>query len=403
MYLRSLANTAFGPGDGLLFNRPGGGIRATNLVIASGGRGRGRRPGAPLFGGVLEVGYPRGGGIITLTLNAYINPTRFAAHQPARHLAGVPIAEWDQGHPRLYAREPTLAVGGEVSLDGGDNILLTPASRLFDRPEAWSRQLARYWQGLLETIDDAIHAAAGPGDATVETFRPSLNLRQAETYWEFRSTDPTVLVAQLEPYLWQLGAGAETRSFDYPHGDVAAEIDGNSRSVRVQLRPGVLLKVYAKTSKRVRFEISHKLRNVRGGWRHTSSNISDLASWLEGLASDAAEHMNGALEHLELCSAVTSTQHSPSRLVRQVVTCAEGEVEADTVMSLLTENGVIRIGVRDPLQGVTRRLVKAGVLRRVGRNYVLQAEYRQAGASLRRTAPHLPAPDEVTLPQGELF
>lgn len=320
-----------------------------------------------------------------LILEATLNPTRFLAHQPyARQWAMQPMSAWDLGEPNLYRRRPPRRASGEVVLDGEDNVLLGTAADRFARPEAWFTHVQRYWGAFLAEIDGAIRTAAEAGGAVVEEVSQHLSLKAVESYWEFASDDPTGLVAGLEPILFQLGREATARTFDYPEGLRIAARHHNAKSVLVRLRPGVSLRVYAKTTGRTRFEVVHELTKsasiLRGG--HQSSDWGMLPVWLQRLASRAADDLNSALEEIEKLSFEPADSAQSYALVRRLIAACVGDHMADAMLSLLVNNRVIRIGVRDPLRAPAQALVTSGVLEKVRERYTIAPHYRRAVGEL---------------------
>jgi hypothetical protein len=329
----------------------------------------------------------RRGGIerVALTLNATINPTRFIMHQPSRRFALSPRETWVLPPPAMYRRAVSRRVGDEAILDDNDNVLLGEAAQRFAHPDVWERQFQRYWAGVVEQVSTAIGWAAHTAPAMVEDFLPSVTLRTVETYWEFGSADPTALVAELEPVLFQLGMDPVARTFPFPNGQLERGLCHNARQVTVRLSAGVRLKVYAKTTRRVRFEIEHDLKEGRtliaGGRR--SGDLSALWRWLDHLRGVAAVDLNRALDAIEHRSIHPANSAPTYALLREIVRATDDEVMADALLSLIVHQGVIRIASRDPLRTPVQRLVAAGVLAKVRGHCSIAPTYRRAASELR--------------------
>lgn len=267
-----------------------------------------------------------------------------------------------------------------------DNVLLTGSAQTHGRPEAWPLHLRRYWVGTIAEIEGAFSRATQHTGATVQRVADRLNLITSETYWEFSAADPTALVVELQPHLFELGDRPEARTFDYPFGLRTVGIEHNARSVRVRLAAGIKLKVYAKTTGRVRFEIEHDLQErtpARLG-RHTSTDLTDLPNWLDALAEDAAEHLNEVLQYLEERTFFPAGSLPSYNLVRRVGDAAPDRIMAEAALSLLINNGVFRLGPRDPLRPTVQALVRSEVLLKRGRSaFVVAPNFRRAVAELR--------------------
>lgn len=370
-----------------LFNSPSGTDPTTpRLDIAAGGQGSVRRPNAPLISGHLQVrriavpaSAQTGREIDGRRLRArlFLNPTRFVHHQiMPRHLPSPP-EDWDLGAPSFLTRRRLLSTSLEASLDGNDNVLLTTQSLSFGRPEAWPIHLDRYWSITQSVLNDCIIHAGLHFETT-----PFLNLRRVQTYWEFGATDPTAVVRSLVDPLNALGHRLTTRS--YPGGLVETERDNNCLSIRVRLRSGVILRVYAKTTRRIRFEIEHDLiKNARPlpQQRHTTNDPGQLLEWLDHLAEDASREVNWVLGILESLPSRGFSWVRSYHLVRRIVDIVGENGKVGAILSLLVNNGCIRLGPNDPLRPSVRDLVDANVLERVAprrQSFVVATRYRHA-------------------------
>jgi hypothetical protein len=197
---------------------------------------------------------------------------------------------WDLPIPLLETRQSQLRSGDEFSLDGEDNVLLTRSQMLFGRSDAWQRHLERYWLALIQRFDHIFGSAAALL-AIPHNFSPYLSLREIETYWEFRAEDPLAWLLSAEPHFRALGLAPEVRTHAYPDGEIRETIHQNARSLSVRLRSGVRLRVYAKSNRRLRFEIEHDLKeNARPlGGRRTTGSLDDLFNWLAAARRDATQ------------------------------------------------------------------------------------------------------------------
>lgn len=358
---------------GTIFSRPDGPERTHTALEIRKGRGRARPPGVPLYSGTLLAQRQNAteAGINTerrqLSLSLSINPTRYVAHQ--RHPGRDPfIGPEHWGTPSLLARRVSLRTRDEICLDGKDNILLGPRTRAFGRPDVWPHHLRRYWNGIITELDHEFRRCAPVAPyCRPPEFSPHINLRTTETYWEFRHPDPTALVAELSPVLLPLGIEASVREFPYADGWSETRFTGNSRSLTVLLATGVLLRVYAKTTRRIRFEIKHDLRDHAGviGGSHTAENHQALFGWLATIARDAARRLNDILAYVQGQQHRPAASLRPYNLLYRVIRAVPDERTAEAVLSLLVNNPVLRIGANDPLKDVVRSLTEWEVLERI--------------------------------------
>ncbi|WP_340647020.1 hypothetical protein [Phenylobacterium sp.] len=278
----------------------------------------------------------------------------------------------------------------ETILDANDNVLLTGAAQAHGQPDAWPLHLRRYWGGVIHELDAAFVRAATRSGGLVQRVAQNLNLRTLETYWEFASDDPTALVMELEPNLLGLGASAEARTFDYPHGERVTGRVHNARSVTVRLRPGVKLRVYAKTTGRIRFEIAHDLRKLTSTQflLHTRSSDADLFGLLDTLARRAADEVNAVLESLDKLTFFPPNSLRPYNLVRRISEALSDGAAADAALSLIVNNRAIRLAPGDPLRQMVKALERYEVLvKQSHATFVVAPLFRQAVAQLRGHAP----------------
>ena len=329
------------------------------LEIRRGGRGRGLRPGRPLVTGRLKTRrrprdeeqghfYAR-----ALSLELFLNPTRFMHHQPIANWQAPPQDYPDLPPPRLTAGEAHLSESsGEASLDGNDNVLFGRRRIHLARSATWLLNVQRYWLGLIVAFNDIFYAAAE--DHCGIEFHPRLNLKTVETYWEYHIEDPINWVCEVEPYVRSMAISSETHHYPVP----SVGLDRNSRSIHVVLRSGVRMKVYAKTTHRVRIEVEHNLReNARPIGRHTSQKPSELITWLDLCSRDAADQVNRVLAHLERQSIRASSDFSAIQLIVRVSQILGEASQAELIISLLAGNQRIEIGPRNPLRRAVRTLV----------------------------------------------
>jgi hypothetical protein len=361
------------------------------LQIRKGGRGAGERVGGPLFTG--EVRHWRVGKDDDFSIDQYglrlslsLNPTRYVAHQQSRSFAGLPVAEWSLPEPAMYRRRTVRGTRLETILDDNDNVLLTGAAQAHGQPAAWPTHLQRYWGGVTAEIDAAFADAAVRSGSMVQRVAENLNLRLVETYWEFAARDPTALVMELEVPLFELGGSAEARTFDYEHGERIAGRHHNARSVQVRLKPGVSLRVYAKTTGRVRFEITHDLQKLAPARYvlHTGTNDADLFGWLDTLAADAACEVNAALEHIEGHTFFPPNSLRPYNLIRRIGEALPDGAAVDAALSLIVNNRAIRLAPGDPLRPMVKALVRYEVLVPRDRStFVIAPLFREAVMEMR--------------------
>ena len=370
------------------------------LTVRQGGRGRGSRPGRPLITGKLKTRTGRRGeqterfvsDIVVLRLDAKLNPTRFVQYQPRREwvsMRTLPADQWTLPPPQLVSGEAILSdLDDEYSLDGADNVLMGRSAVTYARDDAWLIHVERYWDAIFSHIDGLIRQAAGNAGLGVE--RPTmLNFKGLETYWEFRMEDPVAWVREVEPALTSLGLSSDARTYPYPEGLAVESTSGNSRSLTIRIRPGTMLRVYAKTNRRVRMEIYHNFKenpSVLGG-RRTSEDHQQFFTWLKTASASAAEDMNFVLEYLERVTVRHGDQASITQLVSAITQALGDDVKATDFLMLLASNASVTVTVGSGLRTSVRTLRSRGILEPVRPNgsvYILTSRFTEAGRILRR-------------------
>ena len=281
-------------------------------------------------------------------LNLSLNPTRFVRHQPEPQPMPSANARWPPPSLSMSAAEPQG--NGEFSLDGKDNWL--PSGSFFEtwaNPHRWQRHLRNYVVGVAEEFHSQLeHAIDVTSDARLHRVE-SFTLRKVETYWEFAAIEPTELVRSLIPHLSAYSAGQATIStFPVP----AQMVNVNSLSFSVKLTAKLSLRVYAKTNRRVRFEIIQEDLNhrellglplVRRGQprQPRSGSFNDILRCLYVLRGRASTALNAVLEFLEQHTQVVESQISAFSFLMSIAAALQDRALAHTIVSLLVYHGRI--------------------------------------------------------------
>ncbi len=380
------------------------------LAVRGAGRGRGPGLNSPLVAGSLETKYAQqtdyhasslGRLSRRLRLRLSINPTRFVHHQPLGEWVArrtLSVDQWDLPAPILFSGRPRLFDLDEVSLDGADNVLFGRPTMLFAKAEAWQGHVQRYWNAFLTTFDGVFRQSAEMAGVSIFP-REEINLQSMQTYWEFAVADPPGWVKEIEPVILALGLGAEARTFAFPYGFANTELNGNVRSLTARLASGVKLRIYAKTSKRVRFEIEHDFTansrplNSDLGRGHVSSDFNDFLRWVRLAAHDAAEHVNRVLTRLELAFARRGDEASVTDLIIAVTQNVGDAVKAGQILSCLAANSRVSTFAGFDLNESIRRLARVSILQPVrsgSRSYVLAHRFHRAARALSTHPARLP-------------
>lgn len=333
----------------------------------------------PLCAGILNletvgIGANR---YVTADYCANLNPTRFVRYQNPNILR----AEWASILvPDLFGTLD-LPYGDEFSLDGQDNWIV-------DRPGAiWQAFLGNWTQRLTDyftTVEAAMRSEMnrrgelssldGTGTLSFSHSTEPWRLRRVETYWEFaHDTEPEMLEI-IDRGMRSFCALPYVRNSFEGSGETITtsreRSTPNTVALTATVAPGTKLVVYAKTNRRLRFEVRHTIRDLRPAseLRRTcrqAHGVPGLLSVLEVLSADAAEVVNAFLNHLErmLSDSVVPWRAAATDFLFKVAQrCPNPAVAQVIVNLLLTEGAVSRT---EALNGSIDALRGAGVLERV--------------------------------------
>lgn len=379
---------------GRLFNRSRLSVWAP-LTIRRSTRGASHASPPPLFSGEYYFRTAAGSEQWLTNLELSVNPTRFLRHQnPVTFLSS---------RQNLAATDPTffravpIADVAEASLDDEDNFIPNTSefARLSDGA-LWARILRTYLTGVLRLIDDDTELAAG-GDGVWMQFEEQVSgarftLRQAEVYFDFLVIGPTPigLVSSLESPLQSYPLTAR----DYPV-ESASSWEAMSRVLTLQVRAGVKVKIYAKTNRRVRFEVTYEMNDV--GLRSTATGrnyvrrrqtfgtLSGVERRLDELRGDAANEVNKVLRHIKNRVSLPATPHTALDLLIDFTRALNNRESARILLDTLLYKGSITSLPQYRL--ALDKLRRAGILEALPGNHrkehVVTAPYRHPLRMLR--------------------
>lgn len=345
----------------------------------------------PLFSGLLHIENLRGTeSAWRLSSLLSLNPTRFIRHQSFPE----PATRLLQPNPRfdynLYKRIVPPSGGDEFALIESDNWI--PDQRLwtlFASPRFWPTHLRNYLTRSVAEIDDDLQRAAEHAQVRIvaESGNP-FNLHSVETYWEFSVDDPIGAVRGMRR-MFETFAAAAVCEQEYP---VTVEQDSPENSLRLSLqtRTGEVMKIYSKSRRRIRIEVTHRLSGGRHGEHpfrlpsggHTFSTVEGMIPVLNELAEIAAERVNQLLRHFRNHVSVPAGQHTVLKFIADVQAACGTPETAFEILQILVGNGSLVVGHGIPIGDVFREelrsLVRHGVLQTSNRRYSVTPAYRQA-------------------------
>lgn len=352
-FKRSMASPAAGQEDlawpngdqppfyGKFFRRPEsiGGNRNKLLIrkqcISDTIHGRYHQP--PLCGGYGLLFREKSADPITkkcahrLKLVLALNLQRFIRHQPSNDTCN-PFPK----KPRLQRRTGDRSFSGEeCAFDNEDNWIPTS--------ETWSKfstgnRLGDYIQQIVKEVDSDLKRACemqtALGNAATESWdevcfsveEAKFSIKQVETLWEFPSSSPMLDVFEIGKMLLHLkkqGGEAKLHSF----GNKEAKRILNSPCFVIPVAEGVKLRLYAKTNKRIRFELiqSNLLRKRGELVKEAGLNPEPLSQGWEAIPpvvlairKRASEYMNQIMEELRKGREQQTVPYSPLHLLAEI-------------------------------------------------------------------------------------
>ena len=345
----------------------------------------------------------------TISAQLSLNPTRAFNHQDIRSVFS------HRNEPRFSYPEVThfttrdaTTARYEYTLDQSDNVIIHPRHIVMARPPHWLEYRNRYLIGVEDFIQTRLERNLGLmyGGQSNLTRNPRYSLTYIENYWEFSCDDPVRMMDIIRPQAQALGRS--TRRFGYRYRDYEQNTEGNVSGYRIDMAAGVELSIYAKTSKRIRIEIRHRLsdvpRGVRGlPTRRTSESLEGIFDLMAAITQDATEFAQTALEVLEQALPYGGVQQSPYELVRAVMAAVDWfysdhpnnmatrnikrDVQQHILAQLISNNRYVTID-RDPHAPILAKLQRQRIVTQVVRGTrTLAEEYQQARSILAATFP----------------
>lgn len=338
---------------------------------------------------------------LTLTLN--LNPTTTRALAARRCPVSLEAASERQFFKPIASSQEVFSEGAfaeplEKALDGSENVLLSPAewggSTKQDRANARDAFLSLYETRLRDLarhiVDPASRRAESEGSGTVG-YRVDLDwgnlvLQQAELYFERSTNDAVTVVRRLHDRALDLARRVKAQSFaDVPPDgrpvptSFAVMQHDNFPHVVVPLTgtQNVELSVYAKTNRRIRFEVRYR-RRFGNHLRGCSRSSDRLASLILRLSDNAAARLPWSALRMAIAAPPAVDIGDIPEFIRHVVTATEREPSLfdPLVRRLVLTGGVYADEEGFPgISAAIGRLERSGV---VARWRIQQKEERQS-------------------------
>jgi hypothetical protein len=408
---------------GWMFKRPGGGrghnrdrnklsFRLQALKTPE------RTLNAPLCSGYANLEFKRrafGRPGFNIKLMLSLNLLRFLRHQPKDETA--PMKNVATRPDRLRRREKRPAFGDEFSYDGADNWLPeTPEWRSFAKHDRCWRLLRRYCDGIAEEFERHLENATGHAGATLGEREEYFTIKSTETVWETTSSAPIPDALQIGDVLFRNSrpwADAAFRTFKNSPGAIR---EANSVRVAIPLSGGAILRVYAKTNRRIRFEVlQDSLADDRKAIRREAGlpeeeptrrdempvrPLSELLPMVKAIRKRAAGRINQLMQRISDVEGGEERGVSGIELLAEIagaVAFAQGQtartrLAADLLSVFLVQGGWRGTAKEEAAADIGRALAilkKRGVLKgeRGRQHLAIAPRFAQAAAALRELSP----------------
>ncbi|WP_209427417.1 hypothetical protein [Pararhodobacter sp. SW119] len=339
--------------------------------------------GNPVFSGKLE-GRSDNSSILRFSFDGKMNVTRAIQAQRLIGRVGTARPRRCKDFSLLLSRS-AKKWSDEHALTKEDNLLVGPDLRF---SYAMSRAPSAHFVELLRNVERAI---AGPLNEASERYNAQAEvslgyiLKGLEVYWEFSTPYPVSTVDLLAPKL----QGAVNRSRTTARAVRLMETGRlqQSRSIQIDLGRNLLLRVYAKTNKRVRFEVSWGRDAIaREVGRRSALDAERLIETVDRLVVGSSQRLTELFREISPPVYGTVDAATFDDLLRAV-----GRAHPDPVICAMVLEGlrhhdrVVSEGCQ-PLLEAVRRLKRQGVLRVIRPYqgwYGLTLRYADALESLR--------------------
>lgn len=327
---------------------------------------------------------------MTGKLDLSINPTRFMLHRPK-----------DESLPKGILKRNVIRFGGEAPNDKNDNFLpLAGSFRVAPTPQEWQESVSRYLKKIVQSVGGELERvceyALNPRKINELTF----NVKRVETYWEFAVEDPGSLLRDLEEHIRTFSSRYRgLRTYD----TVNSGIDWDKAFLEIQTATGEWLKIYAKTGRRIRIEVVHRLTGeerfqfprtyaiigqAHRSNKHKFDSEEEVISFLERLRERAAMVVNEFLCHVAEQTRVISSPVSSGQALLDIAWALQPHREAAyPLIALLIHNQCISMASwPEAWQKALRSLRQKGIIEMIEdrKVYRITAHYRSALAQLKK-------------------
>lgn len=275
----------------------------------------------------------------------------------------------------------------EIPLRPATNVIIGPNKKYaYALKRSMQRRLEQYLALVCAELCSAMDEAFANTGATVQ-YLPHFLLKEIEVYWEFDSCAPIDWVLSQRETLAQASGSFGEDTYETTHPSLT--VQGQSPCYTLGMTRNIKAKVYAKTTRRVRFEVKLRQQAIyEAAGRRRRTTLTEIAAMAPDIIRAAALRLQPVV-HSIIQTPPSQGSFAALELMNQVQKAADDSFTANTIIASLVAFGRIEPYKNDPLRIVINRLkeLRIPVLRpRVYRSrvYVVTDEYRDALQSLRQ-------------------
>jgi hypothetical protein len=323
------------------------------------------------------------GETMRITFATQLNLTRFIQAQRLKLRSRLDRPSVAAGY--VLAIDPDLTwYTDEAPLIAATNLIIGPSQKYaFALKKKQSEHLSLYLSLISGMLDGVVSDAFVDEAATYEKFS-AYALKEIELYWEFDSNNPIDYVEGIRQNV--MGANANVSEVYYGIQNLQFDVQGQSPCLTIHITRDTKLKIYAKTNRRVRFEVTFKKDAInRAAERRTSKTLKELVGKLPRLAEEAAKRVNAFLQSIAAVPAPKSSFTSV-QLIHAIAKACKTAHESEAVIAALVTYGRLTIQNHDPLKDIVHSLKDRGVLRNLkprSKVYVVTNHYDEPLLRLR--------------------
>lgn len=371
----------------------GGKIR---IPIAGGKEENVKSINSPLFGGRLTskgirpASNREGARQLDLLGQISLNPTQYALQQPAPLSSEALLG----AEPVLFKQTHSYDETHERILVAADNVLIGDTPVHVFRPDCWLQHVEHYLTRVIALLSDNLREGAENAAAELTRSPETIQLKTVETYFEFYAHDPILEVLRISQTLRRNGTTFARR--DFATNPLESDAIDHSPRLLLHLEDGSKIRIYAKTTRRIRFEVELKkslLKRALGELR----GRQPLRNWTEMLrraANFSASQVNRLFQSLAEVQHTASQSATPQALLDHVYAAAQTTDQAQAIIRMLAARLTLTNWPNAPLAQVIAKLRRTRVLSAPLQNgrrriYLLSPEYRQPARTLARAFGYL--------------